>query len=194
MQTAFTIRDATSADIAAITAIYAHSVLHETASFELEPPGEAEMAARFAAITGAGYPYVVAVEGDGTVAAYAYASAYRARPAYRWTVENSVYVRNDRRSAGLGAALTAEIVERCAGLGFRQIIAVIGGSQHEASIRMHEKLGFARVGILPATGFKHGCWLDSVLMQMALGDGPNTDPDPDSYPGTLWRPASSTRK
>ena len=188
MQRAVAIRDATADDMDAITAIYAHSVLHETASFELEPPDRAEMTARFRAITGAGYPYVVAVEGDGTVAAYAYASAYRARPAYRWTVENSVYVREDRRGQGFGRLLTAEIVGRCAALGFRQMIAVVGGSEHAASIRMHESLGFTRTGLLPATGHKHGKWLDSVLMQIALGDGSTSAPDPETYPGSMWRP------
>ncbi len=191
MQPVFSLRDATTADIPVITAIYAASVLAETASFELEPPDEAEMLARFRTITDAGFPYLVAVDGDDRVGAYAYAGAYRPRPAYRWTAENSVYVDREARGKGLGAMLTAEIVRRCAALGFRQMVAVIGGSENTASIRMHERIGFAHVGVLPKTGFKHGRWLDSVLMQIELGEGSATAPDPDTYPGTLFRPRQS---
>ena len=184
----FAIRPVTASDMEAITAIYREAVLHGTASFELDPPDGLEMRARMEAITGAGYPYVVACDdADGALLGYAYAGAYRARPAYRWTVENSVYVDKDAQGRGIGKALTDEIIARCTTLGFRQMIAVIGGADHRASIAMHEALGFAHVGLLPATGFKHGRWLASVLMQRALGDGDSSEPDPSTYPGTLYR-------
>lgn len=174
--------------IAEITAIYAHAVKYGTASFELEPPDEAEMRARFAALIEKGFPCLVARDAaSGALAGYAYASTFRGRPAYRWCVENSVYVDEACQGRGIGKALTAELIARCQGLGFRQMIAVIGGSDHAASQAMHAALGFKHVGMLPATGFKHGRWLDSVLMQRALGDGRETDPDPDTYPGTLYR-------
>ena len=133
-----TIRDAGPADIPSITAIYRHAVIHGTASFELEPPGEAEMERRFRAITEPGYPYLVAAAGDGSLAGYAYANAYRARPAYRWSVESSVYIDPERQGAGVGRALMRDLIDRSEALGFRQMIAVIGGSSHKASIRLHE--------------------------------------------------------
>ena len=180
------IRDATRDDVPAIAAIYADAVLNGTASFELDAPGEAEMAARMAAIVESGYPYIVAVDSAGMLFGYAYAGSYRARPAYRWTVEDSVYIAPDAMGRGIGRALLAEIIARCEASGFRQMVAVIGGADHAASIRLHERLGFAHAGRLPATGFKHGRWLDSVLMQRALGQGSRTPPDPHAYPGTLY--------
>ncbi|MEL6920998.1 MAG: N-acetyltransferase family protein [Pseudomonadota bacterium] len=187
----FTIIDALPAHIPHITRIYQQAVLQGTASFELDPPNEAEMLARYEAIIGKGYPYNVAVNAQGQLLAYAYASAYRSRPAYRWTVENSVYVDPARQGNGLGHALTAETVRRCEALGFRQMIAIVGGSDHKASIAMHEKLGFVHVGLLPATGFKHGKWLDSVVLQLALGEGDAADPDMDAYPATLYTKPSA---
>lgn len=188
MTASFALSDTTDADMPAITAIYSDAVLNGTASFELDPPDQAEMARRFQAIVEAGYPHVCAHDADGTLLGYAYAGSYRARPAYRWTVENSVYVAPAAKGRGVGRTLLAEIIARCQALGFRQMIAVIGGSEHAASIGLHEALGFAHVGVLPATGFKHGCWLDSVLMQKQLGEGDATMPDPDTYPGTLYPP------
>ncbi|MCR9121158.1 MAG: GNAT family N-acetyltransferase [Phyllobacteriaceae bacterium] len=188
MTASFALSDTTDADIPAITTIYADAVLNGTASFELDPPDEAEMARRFHAIRHSGYPHICARDADGTLLGYAYAGSYRARPAYRWTVENSVYVAPHAKGRGVGRTLLAEIIARCEALGFRQMIAVIGGSEHAASIGLHEALGFVHVGALPATGFKHGRWLDSVLMQKPLGKGQTSTPDPDTYPGTLYPP------
>ncbi|HEX5935753.1 MAG TPA: GNAT family N-acetyltransferase [Pseudorhizobium sp.] len=181
----FILRDATPADLPAISAIYADSVLNGTASYELAPPGEAEMHERFSSITSKGYPYVVAEDPAGAVLGYAYASAFRTRPAYRWLVEDSVYLDPRARRKGIGRALLAELIARCTALGFRQMIAVIGGAS-PASIAIHQALGFRLCGTLTGTGFKHGSWLDTVLMQIELGDGTASDPDPAAYPGTLY--------
>ncbi len=186
--TAFRLRPATPADIPAITAIYRDAVLHGTASYELDPPDEAEMAARHAAITGQGYPFDVAEGHDGAMLGYAYASAFRARPAYRWSVEDSVYLAPSAQGRGIGKVLLSHLLDACDDKGFRQMIAVIGWARHAASIRLHESLGFTHIGVFAGSGFKNGKWLDTVLMQKALGDGDRSDPDPDSYPGTLWRP------
>jgi len=169
------IRLAKTSDIPAITRIYAHAVEHGTASFELTPPDEAEMARRMIDLTGKGYPYL-AGEIEGALAGYAYAGPYRARPAYRLTVEDSVYIAPDRHRRGIGRTLLAALIEATAVRGFRQMIAVIGDSPRQAaSIGLHETLGFRHVGILQDVGFKHGRWLDSVLMQRALGDGRKTE-------------------
>lgn len=171
-----TIRPATPADIPAITRIYEHAVVHGTASFELEPPDEAEMARRMAEILGKGFPYLAAEVG-GTVAGYAYAALYRARPAYRFTVENSVYVAPALQRKGAGRALLAALIEACAARGFRQMIAVIGDSpRQQASVALHAALGFRRAGVLDHVGFKHGHWCDTLLMQRDLGDGGTTAP------------------
>lgn len=165
------IRDATAADVPGIAAIYRPEVEGGTATFELEPPDEAEMVRRFLAVTGAGFPYLAA-ELDGRLVAYAYAQAFRSRPAYRFTVEDSIYVAAGAQGRGLGKALLGALIERCTGLGFRQMIAVIGDSpRQQPSIALHRALGFELVGRLPAVGFKHGRWLDSVQMQRALGSG-----------------------
>ena len=169
------IRPARAADIPAITRIYAHAVEHGTASFELAPPDEGEMARRMDDLLGKGYPYLVAEDG-GMLAGYAYAGPYRTRPAYRPTVENSVYITHDRHRRGVGRALLAALIEACAACGFRQMIAVIGDSNHAASIRLHAAEGFAMVGTLKDVGFKHGRWLDSVLMQRSLGPGSTQEP------------------
>lgn len=184
----FTIRDVVPDDVAAITAIYAHAVIYGTASFELDPPDEAEMARRMGALVGQGFPYVVAVDAQsGALLGYAYAGLFRTRPAYRWTVENSVYIDEAAQGRGLGRALTAHLIDRCTALGFRQMIAIIGGSDHVASIKMHQSLGFTHQGNLAATGFKHGRWLDTVIMQLALGAGAQSEPDLDGFPGSLYR-------
>jgi phosphinothricin acetyltransferase len=170
------IRDAVPADVPAIAAIYGHHVLHGLASFEETAPDVAEMARRFADVTGKGYPYIVAVAEDGAIAGYAYVSAYRPRPAYRWTVENSVYLAPERARRGIGAALLAELIRRCEAKGYRQMVAVIGDSANDASIGLHERLGFHRAGLIRSVGYKHGRWVDSVLMQRALGAGDTTHP------------------
>ncbi|GAA3843163.1 GNAT family N-acetyltransferase [[Pseudomonas] carboxydohydrogena] len=171
----FTIRPATAADIPAITAIYAFEVREKTASFEMTPPDEAEMMRRFAAITGGGFPYLVADVG-GHVAGYAYAGPYRPRPAYRYTVENSVYLDPAYYRRGIGRALLDELIAQCTAHGYRQMIAVIGDSANAASIGLHRSAGFAMIGTHPNVGFKFGRWLDSVQMQLALGDGGATTP------------------
>lgn len=180
----FQIRDAEPNDLPAITEIYRESVLHGTATYELDPPDHVEMTTRFETITGRGYPYVVALGDDGTILGYAYASAFRTRPAYNWLVEDSIYLAPAARGQGIGRALVDELVTRCTALGFRQMVAVIGGSS-PASIGVHRAAGFQMCGTLNATGFKLGQWLDTVFMQIALGEGAETKPDVATYPGTL---------
>ncbi len=169
------IRDALDSDLPAIAAIYAHWVTHGRASFELEPPDLAEMTRRRAAVLAGGYPFLVA-EHAGEVLGYAYASLYRARPAYRFTVENSVYVRPGGARRGAGRALLEELIARCTAGGFRLMIAVIGDSGNAPSIGLHAAAGFQPVGVLPGTGWKHGQWVDTVLMTRALGDGRSSPP------------------
>lgn len=171
-----TIRPAEEGDLDGITAIYADAVTRGTASYELEPPDRDEMANRWRSLTGNGYPYLVAVRG-GRVAGYAYAGPYRPRPAYRFTVENAVYIAADARRGGIGRALLVQLIETCEGLGFRQMIAVIGdGTNHAASVGLHAALGFRRIGVIEGSGYKHGRWLDTVLMQRSLGDGKASPP------------------
>ncbi|NKN15743.1 GNAT family N-acetyltransferase [Rhizobium laguerreae] len=181
----FLLRDASNADIAAIADIYRDSVLNGVASYEIVPPSEAEMALRFSAIVGQQYPYIAAIGADGTLLGYAYASAFRTRPAYRWLVEDSIYLAPQARGRGIGKALLAELITRCTTLGFRQMAAVIGGAS-PASIALHRTAGFEEVGLMKGNGYKHGRWLDTMFMQRALGDGRSTDPDPSTYPGALF--------
>ena len=169
------IRDSRDDDVPAITAIYAHAVRHGDASFELEPPGAHDMMHRRQAVRSAGYPYIVA-EYDGAVVGYAYASAYRPRPAYRFTVENSVYVAPEQQRRRVGHALLQALIARCEAAGFRLMVAVIGDSANHASIGLHAAHGFTHAGLLPAIGWKHGRWIDSVLMCRPLGDGADTPP------------------
>jgi phosphinothricin acetyltransferase len=169
------LRDAEPRDAARIAAIYAHHVLTGLASFEVEPPDEAEIVRRLADVRARGLPYLVA-EADGRVVGYAYASPYRARPAYRYTLEDSVYVDRDCAGRGVGRLLLERLVAECAACGCRQLVAVIGDSANRPSIALHEACGFARVGLLPAVGYKFGRWVDSVLMQRALGPGDGTLP------------------
>lgn len=173
MNTALHLRDATPADLPAIQAIYAPHVLHGSASFELEPPDVAELARRLAAVREAGLPYRVA-ELDGEVVGYAYATLYRPRPAYRHTAEDSVYVREGLGGQGIGRRLLEEVIEACTLAGFRQLVAVIGDSANRGSIALHQRLGFRLVGTFEAVGFKHGRWVDTVLMQRNLGEGDRT--------------------
>lgn len=169
------LRPSEERDAAAITAIYAHHVLHGVASFEEVPPDCAEIARRRDAIIERGLPYMVA-EREERVVGYCYASPYRTRSAYRFTLEDSIYVDAAVIGRGIGRALLSELIERCAALGYRQMVAVIGGSEQWPSIRLHEALGFGRVGVLPAVGFKFGGWVDTVLMQRSLGEGAATAP------------------
>lgn len=173
--TAPLLRTATPADIPSITRIYAHAVRHGTASFEIEPPDEAEMTRRQRALLDGGYPYLVAEIG-GAIAGYAYAGAYRTRPAYRFSVEDSVYVDPAMQRRGLGRILLAALIDEAEKRGFRQMIAVIGDSAQAASIELHRALGFEWIGPIKNVGFKHGKWLDTVLMQRSLGEGARTKP------------------
>ena len=157
-------------------AIYRHHVLHGTASFETAPPGAAEMAARMGKVLDAGAPWLTALDDDGAVLGYAYASQFRDRPAYRMTCENSIYIRHDCRGRGLGKALLAALVEASAQAGFRQMIAVIGGAE-PGSTALHAALGFTLAGRMRSTGRKHGRWLDTVYMQLPLGVGDSAPPD-----------------
>lgn len=170
-----TLRDVTATDMAQIQSIYAHHVLHGAASFEEIPPDVAEMQNRFAALKAKNMPYMAAVE-DGRILGYAYAGPYRPRSAYRYTVEDSIYLLPDQAGKGLGKLLLSEIIARCTSLGMRQMIAIIGDSANAGSINLHRSLGFAMIGAFPAIGFKFGRWIDSVLMQKALGEGQSTLP------------------
>jgi phosphinothricin acetyltransferase len=169
------VRTAATDDLAAITRIYAHAVRHGTASFEIEPPGRDEMARRFEALAAGGFPFLVA-DHDGAVAGYAYAGPYRGRPAYRWTVEDSIYVAADCWRRGIGRALLDRLIQDAERRGFRQMIAVIGDSHQPGSIALHAAAGFRTIGTFDSVGFKFGRWLDSVLMQRALGPGATTEP------------------
>jgi phosphinothricin acetyltransferase len=170
------IRPVAPGDIAAITGIYADAVAHGTASFELEPPDQPEMARRQRALLDGGYPYIVA-ERAGAVVGYAYAGPYRARPAYRFSVEDSIYIDPAAQRLGIGRALLARLIDESELCGFRQMIAVIGDSAQHASIALHRALGFRLVGTIENVGYKFDRWLDSVLMQRALGPGAGSRPD-----------------
>ncbi|NLR99190.1 N-acetyltransferase [Rhizobium sp. P38BS-XIX] len=179
------LRSAISDDLPYITAIYRDSVLNGTASYEITPPSMEEMTGRFLAIRDKGYPYLAAEDESGVFLGYAYASAFRPRPAYRWMVEDSIYLAPEARGRGVGRLLLDALVESCQTLGFRQMIAVIGGA-HPASVAVHRAAGFTETGLLKGTGYKHGRWLDTMLMQKALGEGNSTDPDASVYPGILF--------
>lgn len=170
------IRPSAEADLPAITAIYAHHVRTSVATFELEPPDLAEMARRRAVLLDKGLPWLVA-DMDGDVVGYAYAGPYRSRPAYDWTLEDSIYVRADCVGRGLGRALMEPLIARCAALGYRQMVAVIGGGPDEnpGSAALHRACGFHHIGVLEAVGWKFGRWVDSLLMQRILGLG-ETEP------------------
>jgi L-amino acid N-acyltransferase YncA len=173
------IRPATAADLPFVTEIYEHAVRHGTATFELIPPDLAEMTRRFAALTDGGFPYLVASL-EGRVVGYAYAGAYRPRPAYRFTVENSVYLQPAIQRRGIGLQLLQRLIAECEPRGYRQMIAVIGDSANAGSIGVHIRCGFQMIGTHPNVGFKFGRWLDTVMMQRALGDGGATVPADDS--------------
>lgn len=174
------IRPSQPADLPAITAIYAHHVLHGTGTFELEPPEEAEMARRHADVTGKGLPWLVATapgtEGGERVLGYAYANHFRPRRAYRFCLEDSIYLAPEAMGRGTGRLLLAELMARCEALGARQMLAVIGDAHNAGSIGLHRALGFEHTGVLKASGWKFDRWLDVILMQKALGSGDGCDP------------------
>ncbi|ARP85003.1 GNAT family N-acetyltransferase [Bordetella genomosp. 9] len=169
------IRDAEAEDMAAIQAIYSHHVLHGTASFELSPPTLEDMLQRRASVLASGLPYLAAVR-DDEVVGYAYATLYRPRPAYRYTCEDSVYVKPGMAGFGIGGRLLSQLIERCTALGWRQMLAVVGDSANAASLALHARCGFHAAGTLRSVGHKFGEWRDTVLMQRALGDGDRTPP------------------
>ncbi len=171
-----TLRDSDISDIPAITAIYGHAVATGLASFEYDPPDAAEIARRRDGVVGAGYPFIVGTAGDGAVLGYAYASAYRPRMAYRFAIENSIYVAPEAKGHGVGRALLGELITRCTGRGFRLMVAVIGDSANVASIGLHAACGFQLAGKLPNVGWKNEQWVDSVLMTLPLGDGATSPP------------------
>jgi L-amino acid N-acyltransferase YncA len=170
------IRPASAADLPAITAIYSHAVTHGTATFEIDPPTEAEMGARFDALVAGGFPYLVACAEGGRTVGYAYAGLYRARIAYRHTIEDSIYIDPAFHRRGLGRALLDRLVTESETRGFRQMVAVIGDSAQIPSIALHRAAGFRMIGTFEAIGFKFGRWLDTVMMQRALGEGAETVP------------------
>ena len=176
----FPLRDATPDDMDAVARIYAHYVRTSVYTFEEVPPTAEEMRARLQRVRENGLPWRVAEGSGGAVIGYAYAGPFRARSAYRYTVENSVYVAADQARRGLGSALMRDLIVACTRLGYRQMMAVIGDSANEASIRLHARLGFRAIGNEAAVGFKFGRWIDVVQMQLALGEGgsavPVTDP------------------
>ena len=169
------IRSARPTDIPAIASIYRPAVISGTASFEIEAPDETEMRRRYDSIVSAGFPYLVA-ETDDRVIGYAYANAYRPRPAYRFTLEDSIYIAPDAQGQGVGRRLLDELITIASNTGYRQMIAIIGDSAQQPSIALHRTAGFHFSGTLHSVGYKHGRWLDGVIMQRALGSGDATPP------------------
>jgi len=169
------IRSATDEDISQVREIYCEAVINGTASFELTPPSLEEMRRRFRALEDKSYPYFVAVKGT-SVAGYAYAGPYRARPAYHWSLENSVYVNREFQGKGIGSKLLRKLVDAATQGGFRQMIAIIGDTENLGSIALHRTCGFKMVGTLENTGWKHEKWLDTVMMQLPLGEGGKVPP------------------
>ena len=169
------IRTTQAADLPAITAIYQEAVRTGTATFEIEPPDLPEMTRRFRALVDGGFPYLTAVL-DGRIAGYAYAGPYRPRPAYRFTVENSIYLDPISHRRGIGLKLMQELILACTDRGFRQMIAVIGDSANAGSVGLHTRCGFQMIGTHPNVGLKFGRWLDTVMMQLPLGEGAATVP------------------
>ena len=169
------VRAAAQGDLAAIHAIYAHHVLRGLATFEEVPPDVEEIRRRHQDVTGRGLPYLVAAE-RGEILGYGYCAPYRARSAYRYALEDSIYIKDGHLGKGIGTRLLGELLRICEGLGYRQVVAVIGDSANAGSIALHARLGFLRVGTLRSTGFKFGRWVDSVLMQRPLGAGDGAPP------------------
>jgi len=169
------LRDVSPADLPAIHAIYAHAVTHGTASWEWEPPSPDELGRRMQAIRDAAFPWIVA-EDAGRVLGYAYASSYRPRAAYRWTCEDSIYIAPDMQGRGLGRLLLSDLIARCTSLGLRQMVAIVGDANSRPSVSLHTAMGFTPAGAIRNAGFKHGRWLDQILMQRELGAGSTTLP------------------
>jgi phosphinothricin acetyltransferase len=170
------IEPATTADAGAIAKLYAHHVLHCTATFETAPPDASEIAARMEKLRAAGMPWLVARDADGTLLGYAYAGPFHSRAAYRYTCENTIYIRHDRLGRGLGTALLKALLAAGEACGLRQVVALIAGTE-PASVALHAKAGFKEVGRLRSVGRKHGQWIDVLYMQLALGDGDATPPE-----------------
>lgn len=177
------LRPAVAEDLPEITALYAAEVRERVATYEYAAPDVAEMIRRWQAIVAQGYPYLVATL-DGRFAGYAYASSYRSRDGYRWTVEDTVYVVPEFHGRGIGRALLERLIAECTASGYRQMVAVVGEGANAASIALHARLGFRTVGVFRGLGRKHGRWLDTVQMQRALGPGDGTDPEPPVPPPT----------
>lgn len=175
------VRPSLETDAPALAAIYGHHVLHGLGSFEETPPSADDMAGRRAAVVALGLPYLVA-EADGKVLGFAYTGPFRPRAAYRYTVEDSVYVAPEAIGKGVGRLVLSEVLKACEALGVRQVMAVIGNSANEASIGLHRSLGFEHAGVGRALGFKHGDWVDIVWMQKALNGGASTPPDAPGIP------------
>ncbi len=175
-----TIRPCTEADIPSVARIYAHHVTHGTATFELDPPDAAAIALRWSRVEALRLPWLVVSLDDGRIAGYAYATTYRPRIGYRFTLEDSIYVDPAHAGLGIGSAVLARLIEACETIGARQLVAVIGDSANTASVRLHAKFGFRHAGVLQSVGFKFGRWIDTIFMQRALGPGdvtlPGTEP------------------
>jgi phosphinothricin acetyltransferase len=169
------IREVEPRDIPGVAAIYGHHVLSGFGSFEETPPSAEDIAGRIASVQALGLPYLVA--DDGGVIGFAYASSFRPRPGYRFTAEDSVYVAEDAMGRGVGRALLQAVIDRCAAMGLRQLMAIIGDSDNTASIGLHQALGFSRIGVARNVGFKRGRWLDLVWMQRSLRDDATSAPD-----------------
>ncbi len=181
------IRRATLSDIADMTTIYEHAVRYGTGSYELDPPDGAELTRRFNHTTANGFPWFIAEE-DGVVLGYAYASPFRTRPAYRWLIEDSVYVAPEAKGKGIGKALLQSLLKECEKLGFHQMVAVIGdGKGNKGSVALHDSLGFKHCGTIEGSGFKHGSWVDTVFMQIALNGGHDSLPDQARFPVDDWK-------
>ena len=178
---AFTIRPSEEKDVPQIQSIYSHHVLTGTASFEITPPDIAEMLSRRATVVSKGLPYLVAAKGD-EILGYAYATVYRPRPAYRFTVEDSVYIREGVHGKGIGKALLQAVIDQCTASGYRQMLAVIGDAS-APSVALHRSLGFELAGTFKAFGFKFGAWRDTAMMQRQLGEGASTLVSDDQQPG-----------
>lgn len=171
------VRTVKPADLPAITDIYAHAVTHGTASYEYDPPTLAEMTKRHDALITANYPYIVATDDHGAILGYAYAGAFRTRSAYRYIVENSIYIAPHAQGQGIGRILLSRLIKQCEASGYRQIIAVIGdGEINQASVKLHTSLGFIHSGRITGSGYKHGRWCDTLLMQLPLNGGATTNP------------------
>ncbi|SFC46868.1 phosphinothricin acetyltransferase [Polaromonas sp. OV174] len=175
------IRPSHDQDIPAITAIYAHHVLHGTGTFETEPPSASDMAARRADVLAKGLPYLVA-EQDENIAGFAYGNWFKPRPAYRYSVEDSIYLAPDLQRRGLGRALLTELLARCEAVGVRKVMAIVGDSANAGSVGVHRALGFTQVGVIESCGWKFGAWRDIVIMQKTLGLGDTRPPVTPSVP------------